>query len=144
MPTSGRQGGKRNGRPGASYGNRSDLQQAPRAVPGQPYGVAGQQLQAQQAVPLSQTPPPNPQPQGQPQQGPVPGALGQLHAPSDRPNEPITAGLSQGPGPGPEALGGSVTPPDPTIGLLKGLFAAYPNADIQALLNQASNNTTTR
>jgi hypothetical protein len=32
------------------------------------------------------------------------GAAGLLTRPTGRPNEPITAGLSSGPGPGPEAM----------------------------------------
>lgn len=132
MPSSGR-GGKRSGKPGQSYPNRTDMAQAPRAVPGQPYGQAGAQLQAQQQMPLPQqglasapTTPPAPQP----------GALGPLHAPTDRPAEPITAGLTQGAGPGPEAIG-VPAPVDPTVNLLKGMMQAYPNADLQAILNQA-------
>jgi len=52
----------------------------------------------------------------QPSAKPVPAAAMQgtvaqeplvpLYAPTQRPNEPITAGIPLGPGPGPEALGG--------------------------------------
>ena len=140
MPTKGR-GGKRQGAPGVQYPNRSDMRQAPRARPGQPYGVAGQQLEAQQQIPLATQAQPAPAPAPAPV---MPGGLGPLNAPTTRPNEPITAGLTGGPGPGPEALGGFVAPEDPTISLLKGLLASYPSPDLQALLNQALNNSPTR
>lgn len=89
-------GGSRSGRPGQQYGNRSDLQNAPRLAPtaqkDQPYGQAGQQLAAQAALPMA---PPSPPPAP-----PTP-----ITAPSSNPSEPIQSGLSSGPGPGPEVLG---------------------------------------
>ena len=76
------------------------------AVPGQPYGEAGEQLAAQEAVPMG-TPP---TPRVSPRPSPAPGSLPYLDA-TQRPHEPVTAGINYGPGPGPEALG---TPP-PTV-----------------------------
>ena len=131
MPQKGR-GGKRVGTPGTTYGNRSDLQQAVRAAPGQPYGAAAQQLQAQQAVPLSQTPP-------VPPPADPTAALPALTGPTQRPNEPVTHGLPTGPGAGPKAIGMSA-PVDPTVNLLKGMMQVYPNADLQAILAQAMSN----
>lgn len=116
-------GGRRQGTPGKSYSNRVDLQshQPVRTAPGQAYGVATQQAQAQQAMPLpggaanagpSTPPPPGPlggmPPLGT---GPLPGSLGPLHAPTGRPNEPVTHGLPTGPGAGPEIL----QPPNPLV-----------------------------
>jgi hypothetical protein len=78
-------------------------------VPGQGYGEAASQRAAQQAIPLAPqataAPPSQPSatPQPQPQQGPYPGELVGLDAPTQRPNEPVTAGLPNSPGPGPEA-----------------------------------------
>jgi hypothetical protein len=77
---------------------------------GQAYGRAQDQQAAQKAIPLPQDPAaaPAPQQQGQPdlmalvaqmQGGGVP-----LAAPSERPQEPVTAGLPFGPGAGPEAI----------------------------------------
>lgn len=91
-------------------------------------------LPQQPAVPTGQPSAPQP-PAAQP------GGLGQLTAPTDRPGEPVTAGLASGPGPGPEALGQPPLQQDPTVGLLKGLLSAYPNPDLQALLTQAMNNS---
>lgn len=95
-------GGSRSGRPGQQYSNRSDLQSAPRLAPtaqtGQAYGEAGQQLASQAQVPM----------------GPPP--IG-LSAPTTRPSEPIQAGLSTGPGPGPESIPAiaPVSGPDPDL-----------------------------
>lgn len=66
----------------------------------------------------------------------MPGALGPLHAPTQRPNEPITAGLPSGPGAGPEALG--LPAPDPVVNTLRGIYARYPNPEIAALLQEAT------
>lgn len=145
-------GGPRRGRQSQSYSNRKDLNQPVRTAPGQVYGAAGQQAQAQQAIPLpAQSPPPGPSgppaaggapapsPSGAALGGGVsPGDLGALHAPSQRPNEPLTAGLPTGPGPGPEAVGLAGPGDDTTLATLKGLLARYPNNDLRALVAQAS------
>lgn len=86
-----------------------------RTVPGQQYGKATAQEAAQRAVPMGPAPvaapaPSAPQAPAQPvqrapqPQAPVPGQFGQFARPSESPDEPITAGLSTGPGPGPEVL----------------------------------------
>lgn len=114
------------GLPGGNYANRTD-----KATPtGLPYGEAGKLQAAEAAVPL--TPPPTglplpaapvaPMPPGPPAAGgggvPPPGLAQMLASaaaspppsgqsifrPSERPNEPVTAGLPSGPGPGPEAI----------------------------------------
>jgi hypothetical protein len=122
-------GGRRNGAPGQAYGNRSDLNAGAKpvpvsAVPGQQYGAAKAQMDAQRAVPMQGTPmPATPGQPGTPdpllaQANPVyAGDHGDPTRPTERPNEPVTAGLPVGAGPGPEVLTPS-TPPDP---LLKGL-----------------------
>jgi hypothetical protein len=98
MPRNGR-GGKRVGRPGTAYAQRTDLLEQPiRTAPNQPYGHAKAQADAQRAMPLAQV-------QGAPP-SPMPGApgevaLGGLYAKSTRPDEPVQAGLPIGPGPGP-------------------------------------------
>lgn len=105
---------------GGQYPNRSDLQaQPPRAPTNMAYGEHKAMIEAQQAMPMPQAPPPpTPQP-GAPQGGvPFDQLFAQamqeaeamepmqvgMNAPTSRPNEPITAGLSSGPGPGPEVL----------------------------------------
>lgn len=104
--------------------------QPPRAANDQAYGVRGDQVSAQKEMPIPQTAPPGLKPGPQSAPGPVtaappPGPPGPgqpgippdimqaaasfappvpLSAGSIRPREPVTAGLSTGPGPGPEAL----------------------------------------
>lgn len=100
-------GGRRVGVQGRSYQNRRDLQLAPRAAPGQTYGEAKSQLDAQRAQPIGPPPqPPAPSALGPtPSAGPLPGSLPRLDRPSERPDVPVTAGADAGPGPGMEALG---------------------------------------
>lgn len=111
-------GGKRQGAPGTAYQNRTDLNApkplAPTAVPGQPYGAAGTQMAGQSAVPMGPPPTPGPGAAASPPSvaAPSPESAGPFNRPTERPSEPITAGLPTGPGPGPEAL---PKPPDPVL-----------------------------
>ena len=117
-------GGKRQGKPGGGYTNRSDL-----AVPGKPlpvvspkdqtYGQRTSLENAQRTVPMASQPAiPPARPAGPPGQppGPMlapPDPAGHLMNPTARPNEPVTAGLPSGPGPGPEAMTGLGQPGAP-------------------------------
>ena len=88
----------------ATYPNRTDLNNpakklAVTTVPGQTYGEAGVQRRAQQAVPMGAPQPPQTQQQ---QRQPLP--VTPLTAPTERPDEPITAGNPLGAGPGMESL----------------------------------------
>lgn len=110
MPRKGR-GGARQGTTGTAYGQRTDLNQPISTVPGQEYGMAKQQADAQRAIPMAASPvaaapaqPQQPQqPQGQRPSMPQPGTMPHLD-PTNRPDEPVTAGLPFGPGAGPEAI----------------------------------------
>ena len=110
MPRTGR-GGSRQGTPGESYSNRSDLNVKTRlpmqAATGQAYGEATTQMNAQRAVPMGR-PATDAVPVGNPSTPPAPavppGAVTPLHAPSERPDEPVTAGLPVGAGAGPAGL----------------------------------------
>lgn len=104
-------GGRRAGAPGKTYGNRSDLNTnrtlPVQTAPNQSYGVAGQQAAAQRVVPLASQPAPAgnagaSQSPLVPQASPAgaPPQLVPLDAPTMRPNEPLTAGVNTGPGPG--------------------------------------------
>lgn len=77
-------------------------------LPNAGYGEQAQYQQDQRGAPLAATPGPGsatmPQARATKRQPPVP-----LSAPTQRPDEPVTAGAALGPGPGPEALG---TTPD--------------------------------
>ena len=122
MPRTGRGGRRGRERPGTiPHPQRTDLQASvPIEVqPHQEYGQAAQQTASQQALPVAPPPgpagagpppsaPSSPAPApGGPPQAPLPGGglVPFLH-PTNRPNEPVTAGLPSGPGPGPEALTG--------------------------------------
>lgn len=123
MPRTGR-GGARQGTIGQAYSNRTDLNASMpvAAQTGQDYGQAAAQQAAQRAIPVASQPvqgvQSNPITQGVNQQAPAqpqtitgqmpqqqvyPGELKFDH-PTDAPEEPITAGLPIGDGPGPEAL----------------------------------------
>ncbi|MBM4407746.1 MAG: hypothetical protein FJ038_03895 [Chloroflexi bacterium] len=112
---------QREGNPGGrAYANRTDLmaegavngggpgnhKQPVRVPTGQPYGQAQALEQSQQAAPLPQAPPPPPgryiEGTRTPQAAVAyrPPNLG-LNGPTTRPDEPITAGVPVGPGPGP-------------------------------------------
>lgn len=119
-----RRGGARQGAPGKNYPNRSDMQtgqrtQPVRAASGQPYGVRGQQEALQRAQPL---------PQGAP--------IIPLTAPSQRPSEPITAGMPMGKGPGPEVLPVGSTPnnEDNIETFFRSLMLQFPSQDIARVI----------
>jgi hypothetical protein len=152
----GRSGGRRQGVPGRKYPNRRDLRtkQAPKAVTGQAYGDRKAQLDAQKVIPLSNQPAP-PQGTSAPQGmaamagqvgGGAVGPIPSLSAPSARPDEPITAGLPSGPGPGPEALNIPPTPgaDDQMLGVLRGLYQAYPNSHLARLISELQTAQTIR
>lgn len=129
-----RQGGPRGGTPGQSYPNRTDIGAQPnlpaRVATGQTYGKAASQLEAQKVVPMAPPrlvlpPAASPAlaggvPSGLPGESvappaPIaPGAAGDLHRPTERPTEPVTAGGALGAGPGPEAIPQGPTSPQNT------------------------------
>lgn len=86
--------------------------QAPQAPNSQAYGQRGDQISAQQAMPLPQSDPLPPAQAPQPASPTDPDLMAMaqqfdpgitpLSAPTQRPGEPVTAGLSMGAGPGPE------------------------------------------
>lgn len=125
-------GGRRAGVAGTPYPNRADLRtvtRAPAVAPtGLPYGEHQNLVQSQKVVPVGRpaVPPASPSPTpGTP--GPQPGTLPWI-APTARPNEPVTAGIDRGPGPGSEALVGPGAAPAQTLSNLLSTMAASPNA----------------
>ena len=135
-------GGVRQGTPGTAYANRTDLQ-APAAATGQEYGRAGAQLAAQRAVPLPAAPPPPAPTDAAAAAGTagggtaLPTGAAPFGRPTDRPGEPLTTGISSGPGAGPEALA-AFSRPDPELENLRPylptleLLASQPNASPSA------------
>jgi len=109
-----------------------------RPITGLPYGQ-NQELNAEQAAaPLAQTPGPGaaaPSPGSGPAMPPPPTPFA---APTERPNEPVTAGAALGPGPGPEALTGS--PPgagyQTALSTLQQVVAASGSDEAAALLSR--------
>lgn len=111
-------GGRRAGAPGKAYSNRTDLNRTvPISAPtGQAYGARAEQIAAQRAIPIARpatdSVPVAPGPVaggaaglgGATSPGPAvpPRDVTPLGAPTDRPDEPVTAGVPVGPGPGPE------------------------------------------
>lgn len=69
------------------------------------------------------------------------GALATIDGPSQRPGEPVTAGVPIGPGPGPEALTQSYATPRASYGsladVLSGLSASDSTGSMAALLRKA-------
>lgn len=117
-------GGRRQGQLGTTYTNRTDLNtnRAPTqpiaTTPAKSYGDRTRQESAQRVIPLPGMPP-------------VP-----LSAGTQRPTEPVTAGISMGAGAGPEAVvpSAGITPDQQITAALRGLYAAYPNSDLARLI----------
>ena len=121
------------------YANRTDLQNpaqkiARQVAPGQTYGKATQQMEAQRAVPMGRSPVET----AAQAPRPVPGTLGALTRPTERPNEPITAGATFGPGPGPEVMGFASTSGNAALDELRMIYQMYPNDDLADLLDAYS------
>ena len=106
---------------GLAYGEASQLRQTQQQVPGAAPQQAPVSLQAQAHAAAQATPPP----------------ANLIHAPTQRPNEPVTAGLATGAGPGPEVLAGGGAAMDPTLAVLQGMYSRYPSPDMQALVMEA-------
>ena len=122
------------------YPNRSDLRGGTRAnYTGQTYGTATAQEQSQQAVPPG-PPPTDAAGGGLMLERPMPGAAG-FARPTERPDEPITAGADFGPGP--SALQAGIRPRvmnfDETLLRLQALNRAYPNEGLTKFLARYSN-----
>ena len=116
----------------AAYGQRTDLNMAPSAVPGQTYGEAGAQMAAQRAVPMGA--PAAPAAPKAPTS--TPGQYGPLDRPTERPNEPLTAGAPFGPGR--MSQGNAYIGPrnsDPILDELRALYATYPSDELADMLD---------
>lgn len=130
-------GGARQGQPGQTYSNRTDLNTNRAALPvmtgpSQQYGQRTQQEAAQRAIPLpNNTATPSPG-QAAPA-GPLPGERGGMDRATDRPMEPITAGLGMGAGAGPEVLGANFAA-DTAAMKLRALYETNPSDGLLALI----------
>jgi hypothetical protein len=106
------------------------------AATGQTYGEAGKQIAAQRAVPMGAPPTEAPQ-----IQRPVPGTLGALTRPSERPMEPITAGANFGAGPSAIAAGIPIpqSPDARAIDEIRAIAQLYGSDDLLDLLDAYGN-----
>ena len=106
------------------------------AATGQTYGEAGKQIAAQRAVPMGTPPTEAPQ-----IQRPVPGTLGALTRPTERPMEPITAGANFGAGPNAIAAGIPIpqSPDARAIDEIRAIAQLYGSDDLLDLLDAYGN-----
>jgi hypothetical protein len=115
----------------AEYPNRSDLRNpaakiAAKAAPGQTYGEAGQQIAAQQAVPMGAAPTDVSAAQA-PKPRPTPGNVVDLMAPTERPQDQMAPVMGNTP---------MILPTrDPVIDEIEVLYSMYPNDDLKDLLS---------
>lgn len=119
------------------YPNRSDLRNPATkkvAFTGQTYGQATQQAASQQAVSPGSAPS---DVAAQQVARPVPGAQS-LTRPTERPDEPITAGANIGAGPNAMQAGliPRMIPEDPVLDELRALYSMFPNDDLANLLSK--------
>lgn len=130
-------GGARQGQPGASYQNRSDLRaQKVTVPPSAEYGQGEALRRSQQAVPMAGTPVPAPPPAGAgaaPVRYATPSDTPNLTDPTRRPDEPLEAGMPFGPGPGPSA---APAPMSDTEARLRALYQAFPTRELRELIRQ--------
>jgi hypothetical protein len=106
------------------------------AATGQTYGEAGKQMAAQRAVPMGAPPT-----EARQVQRPVPGTLGALTRPTERPSEPITAGANFGAGPNAIAAGIPI-PQSPTalaVDEIRAIAQLYGSDDLLDLLDAYGN-----
>lgn len=125
-------GGRRQGRSGRAYPNRTDLNAQPiRSAPSTTYGsrVASERQQAALPLPQSQGVPPNLAALMAPAQGSPPDAPALLRD-TEHPNEPVTAGMGIGPGAGP-SMNLELSSRD----LLEAALRKYPTPELRALIN---------
>lgn len=78
------------------FSKRTDL-------PSSAYGEGVETAAIKSGAPMAKTP--DVRPTSRSDMGMAPSQITSLYAPTERPDEPITAGIARGEGPGPEALG---------------------------------------
>ena len=112
-------GGRRQGTPGKAYSNRTDL--ALNRAPQTGLSTAAAGGIAPPAAPRPAAPPPA--------AFTTPDMVPDLTDPTARPGEPVTHGLSFGPGGGPEAIG--PVPISPTIASIQAAYQANPTPELR-------------
>lgn len=104
------------------------------AAKGQTYGEAGKQIAAQKAVPMGSAP----TDVQAAQVTPMPGQIADLTGATERPTEPITAGMDFGPGPSSAVFGPAIRPePGSNRDLaeqVRAIASLYPNPALLQLV----------
>ena len=121
-----RPGGARQGTPGRSYSNRTDLNVVRASQSGLSTAAAGGRQPPPQAAPPAAV-------DGQAGQPPSPmirpDMVPRLDDPTARPDEPVTAGLATGPGIGPAQM--TPTPLPPEVATVQAAYAASPSPELR-------------
>lgn len=108
----------------------------------QEYGVAKAQAESQRIQPIAGKPD-GAKSSGAPTSTPLPGMdAGQvptLADPSTRPDEPLTAGLPIGAGPGPSSMTTASFGPM-ELSVLRGIYLTYPNEDLRRMIEWTEQN----
>jgi len=115
----------------AAYANRTDLNASQGT-----YGDIKKAKDAQRAVPMGKAPTDMGKSAPAPQYS-IPGTLGAFNRPTERPNEPITAGANFGAGPNAMAAGIPIMMNAQMQAKeeLRAIYSMYPNEDLADLLN---------
>lgn len=119
MARAGSSGGRRQGTPGKSYANRTDLNTN--------YGQSAPGASAASGGMVAPAPTAQPQPAYM-----TPDQVPKLDDPTSRPNEPVTHGLDSGPGAGAEALG--VLPGNPVLASIRAAYLREPTPELRRTL----------
>lgn len=117
-----RQGGPRQGTPGRSYQNRSDLNQRYAGQTGLTTAAAGGIQPPAAAAPAGHE-------QHHQMPIPTPQQVPALDDPSARPEQPVTHGLDGGPGANSLAIGAQPIPPE--LIAIQAAYQAYPTPELQ-------------
>lgn len=119
-------------------GGPGDQRQAAQSMPSQSYGDGADMAQLQTSAPLAATGSMNgvePGAAASPQTANLPPII-PLDAPTQRPGEPITTGISRGEGPGPEILGMRPVTQEKTSDLLARMLPYDTDGSIAVLYQQ--------
>lgn len=103
--------------------------QAPMVAPGGDYGDRTAMLDLQGSAPMEAAP-----------SSPNPVQVTGFGEPTQRPNEPVTSGIASGPGPGPEALGGSAPQYRSLTNVLVSMAPHDSSGEVAAFLDYAQKN----
>jgi hypothetical protein len=101
-------------------------------APGGAYGQRAELTQLAQGAPMAQGMPAIPA--GAPSGGMPPVPTVGIFEPTQRPNEPITAGVDVGPGPGSEALMTPIDAPDQIATFARAMYMANPSPQLRRIV----------